>query len=199
MAAYLDEFPNEQTFKHGQPSKRRRTEPLVDRAGHPGRARVISRSNNYQNPLLEIETTVVKFKLRRVRQNGDLLRTLKSGSQQSRNAIGDHWTLLDGNGRSLRDIAGEYPRFELADYFFRLTPEYSEMLFQQENVADLAFVEHWSRIRDSATSNKWLHDMVSTLLVIKNPDGTWWRLASVLLKGEDWYARSPAKETISIL
>ena len=99
----------------------------------------------------------------------------------------------------MRDSAGEYPCFELTDFFFRLKPEYSEILMQQNNEADFMFVEHWPRIRDSAFSNKWLYDMVSALLIIKNLDGTSWRLASVLLRGEDWYERSPRSEKVSLI
>ena len=99
----------------------------------------------------------------------------------------------------LRDVAGEHQCFELTDFFFRLKPEYAQLLIQQNKEADFIFVEHWPRIRDSAASNQWLYDMVSALLVIRNPDGTAWRLASVLLKGEDWYAKTPLAEDICLV
>ena len=70
---------------------------------------------------------------------------------------------------------------------------------QQNHEADFMFVEHRPRIRDSAFSNKWLFDMVSALLIIRNGDGTSWRLASVLLRSKDWYMRSPRLENVSLV
>lgn len=151
-----------------------------------------------QIPLLQLETTVAKFKLHLVRRDREPHRNLKPTSQQSQEAIGDHWTLIGQDSRVLRDVAGEYPRFELTDSFFRLKPEYSQLLLEQDSEAEFMFVEHWPRIRDSTTSNKWLYDMVSALLVVRNLDGTTWRLASVLLKGEEWYSKSPWPEVISL-
>lgn len=83
--------------------------------------------------------------------------------------------------------------------FFRLKSEYSRFLLDQDSEGEFVFIEHWPRIRDSAASNKWLYDMVSALLVIRNPDGTAWRLASVLLKGEEWYAKKPRPEIIGLI
>ena len=198
MADYLPGDTNKRTHGYRPPSKRKRTQLLETRKTHPERASIRSYPKN-QTPLLQIETTVAKFKVQLVRRDCELHRKLKPSSQQSKNAVGDHWTLKGQGDRILLDMAGEYPCFERSDYFFRLKSEYSQVLLEQDNEADFMFVEHWPLIRDSATSNKWLYDMVSALLVVRNPDGTAWRLASVLLKGEEWYAKSPSPELISLV
>lgn len=200
MADYLKEDSDEQTHEYGPPPKRKRLHLLETKKAHADRARVISHpTEEGQVPSLQIETTVAKFKLQLVRRDCELRRNLKPSSQQSEKGHGDHWTLIGQDGRALRDVAGEHPCFELTDYFFRLKPEYSQLLLKQDNEAEFMFVEHWPRIRDSATSNKWLYDMVSALLVVRNLDGTTWRLASVLVKGEEWYAKSPRPEIISLV
>ena len=200
MAAYLKENSDEETNEYRPPLKRKRMQSLETKSNHPERATVRSHPTmESQSPLLQIETTVAKFKLQLVRRDCELHRNLKTSSQQSKKAIGDHWTLIGQGGRVLRDAAGEFPSFELTDSFFRLKPEYSRLLLEQNSEADFIFIEHWPRIRDSATSDKWLSDMVSALLVVRNPDGTAWRLASVLLEGQEWYAKSPWPETITLV
>lgn len=200
MAAYLKEDSDEQKHEYGLPLKRKRMHSRESNISRPERARVISHpTKESQIPLLQIETTVAKFKLRLVRRDCELHCNLKLSSQQSKKTIGDHWTLIGQDGYALRDVAGEYPCFELTDSFFQLKPEYSQILLNQNNVADFIFVEHWPRIRDSATSKKWLCDMVSALLVVRNPDGTAWRLASVLLKGEECYAKNPRPRAICLI
>ena len=200
MAAYLAEYDAQQIHQHGPSLKRKRMHLTETSVNHPERARVISYPTRESHSLvLQLKTTVAKFKLKLVRRDCETHRTLKSTSQQSKQAIGDHWTLIGQDGHALRDLAGEHQCFELTDFFFRLKPEYSQLLIEQNYEEDFMFVEHWPRIRDSATSNQWLYDMVSALLVIRNPDGTAWRLASVLLKGEEWYAKTPQAEDICLL
>lgn len=72
------------------------------------------------------------------------------------------------------------------------------MLHMQGDEVDFTFVEHCPRIRDFATLNKWLSHMVNALLVVRNPSGTARRLPSVLLKGEEWYAKIMLHEVISL-
>ena len=81
---------------------------------------------------LQIKTIVARFKPKLVRRDCDVHRMLNSTSQQSKKAIGDHWTLIGQDGHALRDVAGEYQCFELTDSFFRLKPEYSELLIEQK-------------------------------------------------------------------
>ncbi|KAG8531718.1 uncharacterized protein KY384_003350 [Bacidia gigantensis] len=197
MAAYVDEDPRLQKNAPGSILKRKRTEPLETYLNYAQRAQLLT--CGVTNRSLMIETTSTKFKLRLVRRDGEVHRNLKSNSQQSKTAIGDQWTLIGQDNAPLRDEAGEYPSFELTDSFFRLKPEYSEMLVAQGTEADFIFVEHWPCIRDSAGSAKWLYNMVSALLIIRNIDGTAWRLASALLKAEDWYAKNPQSENICLV
>ena len=200
MAAYLAEDPAQQIHQHNPLLKRKRMHPTETSISHPERAKVMSHpTSESHSSVLQIKTTVAKFKLQLVRRDSEPHRMLKSSSLQSKHAIGDHWTLIGQGGNFLRDVAGEHQCFELTDYFFRLNPEYSQLLIKQDFEADFIFIEHWPRIRDSAASNQWLYDMVSALLVIRNPDGTAWRLASVLLKGEDWYAKAPQAEDICLV
>ena len=200
MATYLAEHPAQQIHQHSPLLKRKRMHPTETSISHPERARVMSHPiSEGHSSVLQIKTTVAKFKLQLVRRDSEPHRMLKSSSLQSKYAIGDHWTLIGQDGCALRDVAGEHQCFELTDYFFRLNPEYSQLLIKQDYEADFMFIEHWPRIRDSAASNQWLYDTVSALLVIRNPDGTAWRLASVLLKGEDWYAKTPQAEYICLI
>lgn len=200
MAAYLAEDPAQQIHQHGPSLKRKRMQLAETRKTHPERAKVMSHPTGESHfPILQIKTTVAKFKLKLVRRDCEFHRMLKSTSQQSKKAIGDHWTLIGQDGHALRDVAGEHQCFEVTDFFFRLKPEYSQLLIEQNYEADFMFVEHWPRIRDSAASNQWLYDMVSAILVIRNPDGTPWRLASVLLKSEEWYAKTPRAEDICLM
>ena len=200
MAAYLAEYPAQRIDQQGSLLKRKRMHPTETSISHPERARVMSHPTRESRSLvLQIKTTVAKFKLKLVRRDCETNRMLKSSSIQSKQAIGDHWTLIGQDGCALRDVAGEHQCFELTDFFFRLKAEYSQLLIQRNYEAEFMFVEHWPRIRDSAASNQWLYDMVSALLVIRNPDGTACRLASVLLKGEDWYARTPLAEDICLI
>ena len=200
MADYLNGDTTQRTHEHRPPSKRKRTHLPETRKTHPERASVRSHPTNESDiPILRIETTVAKFKVHLVRRDREPHRNLKPSSPQSKNAIGDHWTLKAHDGRPLRDMAGEHPSFEPSDYLFRLKPEYSQVLLSQDSEADLMFVEHWPVLRDSAASNRWLHDMVSALLVVRNPDNSAWRLAPVLIKGEEWYAKNPSPEVISLI
>jgi hypothetical protein len=186
--------------KEAPPLKRRRTKRFKENRSHPESANVLSYPSEEDGiPSMKLTSTIAKFKLRLVRRDGDVHRNLRPDSQQSRTAIGDHWTLLDPDGHALRNVAGEHECFEPTDVFFRVKPEYSRVLQDQDSEADFLFVQHWPLIRDSAASNKWLYDMVSALLIIRNVDGTVWRLASVLLEGEHWYARKPQFETLTLV
>ncbi|KAL9044251.1 MAG: hypothetical protein Q9214_002597, partial [Letrouitia sp. 1 TL-2023] len=198
MAGYIDEDSDELSYQQSPPTKRRRMRPPDPNTLQPDSAKVLSYPSEGSS-VLKIDTTVVKFKLRLMRKHGDLHRNLKPNSQQSKKAVGDHWTLLGADGHVLRDVAGEHPHFESTDAFFRLKPEYSEILAKQNNEAEFIFVEQWPRIRDSATSNRWLHNMVSALLVVRNSNGTAWRLASVLMKSDDWHAKREQREIISLV
>ena len=197
MALYIDKDPRQQRSQGSV--KRRRLQPPETDGHHIERAKVRKWPFPEYHHHLELTSTIAKFKVRLVRRNRETLRNLKANSQQSKTAIGDHWTLVGGDNEPLRDYAGEYPQFEVTDSFFRIKSEYSEILLAQGNEADFAFVEHYPYIRDSEASNMWLYDMVSALLIIRNPDGTAWRIASVLLKFEDWLAKNPQSENVRLV
>lgn len=72
-----------------------------------------------------------------------------SNTQQSKNAIGDHWTLLNPAGDAIGNLAGEYHIFEHTDVSFRLKPAYSTVLLGQESKADFSLhPTDGPRIRD---------------------------------------------------
>lgn len=200
MADYAAEDSDVVECKEASPTKRRRTQRFRDKKLHPESAILLSYPSDEGGPhSMQLTSTVARFKLRLVRRDGAVHRNLRPDSQQSRTAIGDHWTLLHPEGYPLRNVAGEHERFESTDVFFRLEPEYSRILQDQNSEAEFLFVQHWPRIRDSAASNKWLDDMVSALLILRNSDGTAWRLASVLLECEHWYKQDLQSETVTLV
>ncbi|ERF76407.1 hypothetical protein EPUS_06965 [Endocarpon pusillum Z07020] len=182
------------------PIKRPRLSVFKPSTPHPESAKALSYGTEPDGkPSIRFSSTVAKFRLRMVRPDGVAHRNLPPNSQQPKNAVGDHWTMLNSVGNAIQNLAGEYPIFEHTDVFFRLKPEYSTVLLQQESKADLLFIHHWPRIRDSKDSNKWLYDMVSALLIIRNEDNTAWRLTSVLMKAEEWHAQNPLPEIIILI
>ena len=199
MAGYVDQDPREHMPSQSLNLKRKRLQtPGID-SYHMERAKVLEVPSETRAASLELETTSAKFKMRLMRRHGETHDKLKPNSRQSKSAIGDHWTLLGGDNTPLHDEAGEYEIFEKRDSFFRVQSEYSELLLTQGDKAELIFIEHWPYIRDSEASNKWLYSMVSALIVMENIDGTVSRLASVLLKGDDWYARDPQPRTVHLV
>ncbi|KAI4171921.1 MAG: hypothetical protein LQ348_006843 [Seirophora lacunosa] len=200
MAEYVKEDGDDKSRINLRASKRRRVESFEAPPGHMQRAQLTNVPYaEGGSAILRIETTVAKFQLKLLRHDSAPHRTHRTNSFQSKTAIGDHWTLLGQDGRTLRNEAGEHQCFELTDHFFRLKPEYSQVLVERGNEAEFMFVQHWPRIRDSEASNKWLYNMVSALLIISNKDGNFWRLAAVLLKAEDWYAKSPKLSNICLV
>ena len=167
MAAYVNEGPRQQAFIQSSTLKRKRSQLQGTNIPHLERAMITNfPSEEKQISSFTLETTTTKFKLGLMRRHGEPHRNLKPSSQQSKIAVGDHWSLIGGDGNPLRDHAGEYPHFKKTDYFFRINSEYSEILLKQGSEADFVFIEHWPYIRDSEASNKWLYDMVSALLII---------------------------------
>ena len=90
MTAYLNEDLDTEIYEQGRSAKRRRTTVTEIISSHPARAKILIHPHEPHGTTMELETTVVKYKLRLVRRNGETCRTLKAGSQQSRMAIGDH-------------------------------------------------------------------------------------------------------------
>ena len=200
MADYAAEDSDVLKYKEAPPVKRRRTQRFQDKKLRPESAVVLSYpSHEYGAPSMQLQSTVATFKLRPMRRDGAVHGNLRLDSQQSKTAVGDHWALLSQEGHPLRNVAGEHERFEPTDVFLRLRPDESRALQAQNSEAELLSVRHWLRIRDSEASNKWLYDMVSALVVIRNGDRTAWRLASVLLEAEHWYEREPQAEIVTLV
>ena len=200
MADYAAGDSDVLEYKEAPPVKRRRTRRFQGKKLHPESAVVLSYPGNESGaPSMQLRSTMATVKLRLMRRDGAVHRNLGPDSQQSKKAVGDHWALLSPQGHPLRNVVGEYERFEHTDVFLRLGPDESRTLQDQNSEADLLFVQHWPRIRDSRASNKWLYDMVSALLVVRNGDGTAWRLASVVLEAENWYEREPRGETVTLV
>jgi hypothetical protein len=209
MADYMND---EEEEDNERPSKRRRL--LTDRSG-PDAAEVVSfPSEEDIIPTLTLKTTTLRFRLKMVRKHGTKLKYIAPGSLQSKMAVGDHWTLLDASGSALRDVAGELPRFEARDHFFRSDAASSEQLQENGCEATAVFIHYWPRLRDSRQDvedagrkaradhkSRWVHDMVSALLVVPSPDdqGVHLRLASVLLEASKWYPRHPQMEVMQIV
>lgn len=156
---------------------------------------VASKLNRSQ---LTVSSAIARVRVSCVRKAGVALGHLPRGSKQEKNAVGDHWTILDRHGHPLKDEAGEYPTFERCDYFFRLHPTHSAILAKENNFPQMVLIETWPRIRDSSSSNRWLYNMVSALVIIKIVDNRYWRLASVLMREEDWVAMDPVATTIQL-
>lgn len=98
---------------------------------------------------------------------------LRGNSQQSRTAVGDHWTLLgprsfdaDPDPVPLRNSTGEHQAFESTDVWFRVDAATSGLIRKAGGSVQLAFVQQWPRVRDSKVSNKWRWDVVSALVLL---------------------------------
>ncbi|KAF7510999.1 hypothetical protein GJ744_005545 [Endocarpon pusillum] len=196
MSGYLAEVSEAE----GPPIKKRRIDIFKPSTPHPENGKVLSYGTEAGGkPSIRLSSTVAKFKLRLVRPHGTVHRNLSSNSQQPKKAVGDHWALLNPAGYALRNLAGEHHIFEHTDVCFRLQPQYSTFLLQQKSEAEFLFIQQWPRIRDSEASNKWLYDLVSALLIIRNEDNTAWRLTSVLMKAEEWHAQKPLDETVVLV
>ena len=199
MAAYVNEETRNQIGLQSLRLKRKHRQLTEINSPGARRTTILNLpSNDSMTPTLTLETTTARFKLRLVRRDGEPHRNLKPSTQQSKVAIGDQWTLIGHDGNPLRDEAGEYPSFEKTDSFFRVKPKYSQLLIIQGNEGDFMFLERWPAIRDSAQSKRWLYEKVSAVLVIRDEEATACRLASILLKAEDWYAMDPKPEVVNL-
>ncbi len=200
MADYMDTPLDIEDASKGPPPKRRRLQWFGEDLRHPEKAEVVQCGTVFGNPhALVLSTTIAQFRLRKLRCDGAPHKHLRSDSQQSKIAIGDHWTLLGSDSNSLRNTTGEHPIFETTDVFFRVNPEISKLLEQQESIGEFIFIHEWRKIRDSEQSNKWCFDMISLLLIIRKEDGTATRLASVVLEKEHWMAQKPVAEHVTLV
>ena len=197
MHDYVDTSPN--TPVEGQARKKRRIQRSDDSAWHPKTATITSLPKaDDSTPQLHMKSTLAKSRLRLLRTHGAAHKHLRTETQQSPIAIGDHWTLLQPSGDPIRNVAGEYDNFESTDVLFRMDAETSKILKEQDEV-ELLFVSAWERIRDWKKSDRWLFDMVSALLIVKNEDGSYERMASVLVERERWMAMRPREQEVILV
>jgi hypothetical protein len=98
----------------------------------------------------------------------------------------------------MRDVAGDHQSVEIADYFFRSDSVTSSLLVAKESHVDLIYLHFWPHLRDVQTTGKWLHNIISALVVIPNTDDTYMRIAPILLEGEQWHGRRSQMKTIQI-
>ena len=153
--------------------------------------------------LIKIHSEVARFHLFLQRRHGELHAGHKRNSLHPSHAVGDHWTLVAGETgtRRLRDTASEHEVFQSSDFFFRTHPQYRTVLENftvGSHQAGFLLAERWPRIRDSKTSNKRRENMVSALLINKLADGTYERLASVLIPWEEWKTVKPCRQLIEL-
>lgn len=157
--------------------------------------------------VLVISSTIARFDMKLVRR--DEHRDSKragDGQELSCRRKGDHWTLLNRRGEPLVNDVGEQTPTELsegapfrtADYFFRLHPKESKAIQKLEAKNELIFVKYWPAIRDHHKNDNWLYDMVSALLIVRNKDGTYSRVASVIMRCTDWLAARPIPRVIKL-
>lgn len=136
---------------------------------------------------MNLSSTAALCRVECVRRHGSKYRATQNGVRRPSEAIGDHWTLLEPIAQTrLPDIAGSDERFAKRDYFFRTDRETSAALEGAGCLVELLLISHWPLIRDSQQSNRWLQDMVSCLVILRNSDRNAWRVASVLLEKETW-------------
>jgi hypothetical protein len=150
---------------------------------------------------LTISSTVACFGLKMIREQGQLLKHLKIGSSQEKVAIGDQWALLDREGVPLGNLIGQVPeKFDETDYSFQTHPQISLELGSANGGIECLFVKYWPKLRDSgvAVNKAWLNDMVSALVIMRNEDGSAWRVAAVFIKLESWVAADPQPAVVNL-
>lgn len=150
MADYANASSDTEDLAGPPPAKRRRVHRFIEEEWHPDAAEITSfPSEDESSPRLTLSTMIVRFKCRLIRRHGAILKNLKSDSQQSKTAVGDHWALLGKNGHPMQNTTGEHPTFETTNIFFRLNPIDSDLLRKQDDEAEFAFIHQWPKIRDS--------------------------------------------------
>ena len=152
---------------------------------------------------IRVRSEVARFCLHLQRVDGELHAGRKHKSLHPSHAVGDHWTVVAGEAgtRKLRDTASEHEVFQSTDFFFRMHPQYRTALTDftaSRRRAEFLLVERWLRIRDSKTSNRWRENMVSALLINKLADGTYERLASILIPWEEWKIAKPCRQVVEL-
>jgi len=91
-------------------------------------------------------------------------------------------------------------KFEETDYSFQTHPQISLELGSANGGIECLFVKYWPKLRDSgvAVNKAWLNDMVSALVIMRNEDGSAWRVAAVFIKLESWVAADPQPAVVNL-
>lgn len=191
MAGYMDQDPGDgiKILNRKGRKRPRMDDSALDARSNPHQAQIISypTMDEVDRPSLRIFSSVAACHVKCIRKHDTPYQTSKNGAKREFTSIGDHWTLLEPDtGHKMRDIAGNEEVFERRDYFFRTAASTSKKLVQEGCEAELLMISHWPLIRDSETSSTWLKDMVSCLVILRNDDGTPWRIAAILLEEEAW-------------
>lgn len=191
MARYVDQGPSDGIKIR---NRKGRKKPRMDDSASgprsdPRQAQIISypTMDEVDRSSLRIFSSVAACKVECIRKHNTKYQTSKNGAEEDFTSIGDHWTLLEPDtGFKMQDITGNEEFFQRRDYFFRTDARTSENLVQEGCRAELLMISHWQLIRDSEWSSTWLQDMVSCLLILRNDDGTAWRIAVVHLEDKAW-------------
>ena len=204
MAGYADQEPSHEI---GILNRKGRKRPRIDgsdshQRSNPRQALISSypTMDEVNTSPLKIFSLVAACSMQCIRKHNKAYQVSKHGAKRELVSIGDHWTLLEPDtGYKMRDIAGNEESFEKRDYFFRTDATTSGKMMQADCRAELLMISLWPLIRDSEQSNTWLQDMVSCLIILRNDDGTAWRLAAILLEEEAWKRCNPAPAEVNIV
>lgn len=146
---------------------------------------------------LWITSYVAEFKATLVRPNR-AIRVHADGLQRSR-AEGDQWSLLDSTGVIMKDPLGEHQVFEMTDYLFRLDPDISQMVRENECEVSLLFLKHYATIRDSEQAGNQAKDIITALVLVPRLGDKFERIATVAMPVRAFMRARPVEETIKIV
>lgn len=163
---------------------------------------------------LIIFTTVARFDIQRVSRAGDISRYKLNDFGVDLKTIADRWTLIHRTGKPLSNEAFEWEAdsevdFAERDYMFTLQPEDSEALisacggFTADGSIEVGvvFMCDWPAIKTVKSSDNWLRDMVSALVIcpLTTAVGKYWRVACITMRRTDWLAAHPQPQLVEIV
>ena len=193
--AYWLHFQHSEDCPHRLPDERRRHREEIQFEALHGRNRAtIVHDSQLTAPVIQLRTTIRSFDSRRLRTSGAFYRP--SPSKPEEESIGDHWALVKHDRSELLNKVGEYQDFENTTTTFRLDRLESNELTKQKQKADLIFVKYWPYIWDRKTV---LLHLVSALVVIKDKNGSYSRLASVILPADEWLKADLHEMTVTLI
>ena len=193
-----DRYVNqEEEDERSHVSKKRK---LIAKGGHVlvgDRAFIqpITRTDNPPGQGLKVSSTMARFKLKKIHTQ----QPLENRSDQEEVAIGDQWALLDHQDKRLINVVGDFPeKFQRTKHSFRTNPDISKVLETANDGVECLFVRRWPKLRASKTSKGREYDMVGALVVLRNEDGSYWRVAAVFIEVEIWIAADPQLTVVNL-